>query len=475
MKLRAPGKKPIVLSPVRANAGVRAAYARKLVDLVTAMHKDLCQRVLKVYRELGQVAQDASEGLLGRVTTPQGASDGLRAPQGPSLAFDGDVPGHEFHGNQWSEGSGGTVDPTDTKSWEKVSVDPSKTYDIYHVTTDVSNVPDIAKNGFKTGAEASSVNEVTPDDRMTYFHMDKTAAQIYYSQQKEDGQPVLMHFRVPGKLLAKMDPRWDPIDDNGSAFAMKAPKGFEKNILSITAPRGSSVPRSSWSARVQYDSTPLAFDYATARQLYDVMEQAAKEWRKNFTSQAKALSKAFSSGAMKATDNSFKEGLRKAGFSVKMQVTPAVRTVLDDVVGENVKLISSIAEQHLAEVTELVKESVSAGRDLKGLSDALQERFGVTKRRAEFIARDQNNKATSNIHRQRQLQYGLLAKWRHTMASVNPRQEHEDWDGEIYDPEEGMYSEEEGEDQWPGTAINCGCSSESVIPGADDEDEEEEA
>ena len=60
--------------------------------------------------------------------------------------------------------------------------------------------------------------------------------------------------------------------------------------------------------------------------------------------------------------------------------------------------------------------SVSAGRDLGQMTEELKERYGVTHRRAAFIARDQNDKATANFVRVRQVENGVKAKWLHSAA-----------------------------------------------------------
>ena len=232
---------------------------------------------------------------------------------------------------------------------------------------------------------------------------------------------------------------------------------------------------------------------ASEQELYDLMEEVAKEWHENFVRESKGIAKKFADGSMKSTDVAFKSALRDAGFSVKMQVDSAVQEVLDTMIEDNVNLIKSIAGDYLAEVSEMVRDSVRAGRSMKELTERLGDmvdldRIGMgrklgesdesllarTQRRANLIARDQNNKATAQIHKTRQKQFGITqAQWVHTSASVTPRPEHEDWDGEIYNVDEGMYSEEDGEFVWPGTPINCGCCCLSVVPGMDDEDEEE--
>jgi len=58
--------------------------------------------------------------------------------------------------------------------------------------------------------------------------------------------------------------------------------------------------------------------------------------------------------------------------------------------------------------------AVQTGRDLKTLSDELQEHYGVTRRRAVFIARDQANKATAVINRARSKSWYTQAKWLHS-------------------------------------------------------------
>ena len=204
------------------------------------------------------------------------------------------------------------------------------------------------------------------------------------------------------------------------------------------------------------DLPEIAQDASTVNQLQKAMDQAAKEWRKNFEQEHKRIAKAFADGSLKSTDVAFKSGLRKAGFSVKMQMNQGVQSALDSVIGENVGLIRSIAEKHLGDVQGMVMRSVQKGRSLKELTKDLQERYNVTRNRAVLIARDQNNKATAMIHRARQKQFGLTkAVWSHTSASVHPREEHEEWNGETYDIEEGMWSEVDQEFVFPGTAINC--------------------
>ena len=200
-----------------------------------------------------------------------------------------------------------------------------------------------------------------------------------------------------------------------------------------------------------------------------------ERWVGNFDHMQSTISEAFAHKALGMTDIALKEALRKGGFSVQFQMTPAMEKVLKSkVVKDNARLITNIPEKHFADVHDMIMQSAKGGRKLGELTDQLQERLEITRRRASLIARDQNNKATAAFRRVRQIELGLFtAKWLHTAASVHPREEHEGWDGKVYDVREGMYSDVDEEQVWPGTPVNCGCVDAIIVPGYDDDEEAE--
>jgi len=167
-------------------------------------------------------------------------------------------------------------------------------------------------------------------------------------------------------------------------------------------------------------------------------------------------------------------------FALKFEMTPAMRRALAQKLDDNVGLISTralkggtIPRQYFGLVRDCVYHSINEGRNLHHLTEQLHEKLAITRRRAGLIARDQNNKATSLFTRTRQKEVGIdKAQWMHTAASIHPREEHAEWDGMAYNVDEGMMSQEEGEQQWPGSAINCGCLSMPIIPGYNDEGDE---
>jgi SPP1 gp7 family putative phage head morphogenesis protein len=207
-------------------------------------------------------------------------------------------------------------------------------------------------------------------------------------------------------------------------------------------------------------------DILPANALKRAIAELTKRWQKQFDQAAPALAKWFSIAAHKRSDAQLRAILRKGGFSVKFQMTPAMRDVLKATIEQNISLIKSIPEQYLKNVQGHVMRSVQAGRDLGTLTKALHKNYGVTQRRAAFIARSQNNLATGAMNKARQQELGITkAKWRHSKAGKHKRPTHVANDGKLYDVAKGWYDPDVKRWIFPGELPNCRCSSISVIPG----------
>jgi SPP1 gp7 family putative phage head morphogenesis protein len=76
-------------------------------------------------------------------------------------------------------------------------------------------------------------------------------------------------------------------------------------------------------------------------------------------------------------------------------------------VSENVRLIKTIPEKMLTKVEEIVYTAVRTGVTHTELSKRLVESFGVSKKRAVIIARDQINKLSGNLTRVRNLELDI--------------------------------------------------------------------
>lgn len=215
-------------------------------------------------------------------------------------------------------------------------------------------------------------------------------------------------------------------------------------------------------------TTPIvAQDASGAAQLRAALLRLANRWQSKFDKAADDIGKRFAAKTLKITDVALMDRLSKAGFAVQFKMTPIMRDAYSAVIGEQVGLIKSIASQHLTQVQTVVMQGVQTGRDLGYIHNQLRERYGVTKRRAALIARDQSNKATSTLTRTRQLALGIeKGIWRHSGAGKEPRPEHVAADGKEFDLQKGMYLE--GVWTWPGHEINCRCTWTPVIAGWED-------
>lgn len=221
----------------------------------------------------------------------------------------------------------------------------------------------------------------------------------------------------------------------------------------------------------------LAKDASPASDGRKVVAALRRWWTKRFKDGADTLAKHFTDDTLRHQDVALQSALRKAGFSVKFQATRPMNDAYQAVRHEQVHLIKSIPAQHLDDVEGLVLRSVQHGHDMGQLSKDLQERYEITKRRAAFIARDQNNKATAVFNRVRKLDLGITkSRLIHTLASKHPRDSHEaaaHENGGIYDTAVGFWDDAVGKFVQPGEEPNCGCISEGRIPGLGEEDGDE--
>ncbi len=225
------------------------------------------------------------------------------------------------------------------------------------------------------------------------------------------------------------------------------------------------------SAAYKANPPALAMDASSAADLEAEFRRLGSRWQRRFDNGASDLAKYFAKASAARADGALLAILKNAGFTVKLKQTKAWDDIRTATVNQNVGLIKSIASEHLSDVQGLVMRSVQEGRDLATLTNALEKQYGITRRRAALIARDQNNKATAAITRVRQQELGLTkAIWVHSGGGKEPRPRHLAFaagrlGGPIYDINEGARIADDGGYTWPGVEINCRCVSRPVIPG----------
>ena len=194
------------------------------------------------------------------------------------------------------------------------------------------------------------------------------------------------------------------------------------------------------------------------------MDYLLGKWTNKLNALSDQVAELFVTKSVHNYDNQLKKHLRKAGFTVRLQMSPYTEEMLKAAMGENVGLIKSIGVQYLGKVEQSVWASVKGGFDLGTLSKELQHSYGVTKNRAELIARDQGAKANAVIEQARRKELGITkAIWKHSSAGKEPRQSHVKANNTVYDVDKGCYIDNEFIQV--GEKINCRCYSLSIIDG----------
>lgn len=207
--------------------------------------------------------------------------------------------------------------------------------------------------------------------------------------------------------------------------------------------------------------TDAAPDKAFSK-LSDQMAELTKRWSKRFEDESFDLAKMFSQKSVGHVDSSFEKMMKAVGFGIKFYATDRQRLFLKATIKENVGLIKSIPEKYMSDVAGQVYRSVSSGGDIKSLTDYLQDRHDITRRRAVLIASDQNSKAASNLTKIRQEEVGIEeAVWKHSGAGHHPRPSHQAFSGNVYNVKKGAYID--GEYVQPGELIHCRCISIPII------------
>lgn len=211
----------------------------------------------------------------------------------------------------------------------------------------------------------------------------------------------------------------------------------------------------------------LAQDANPVTTLKVILGKLRKKWALIFAEQADALAEQFVRGCQNDSEADLRRRLKRAGFGITFKPDADLKRRLGLAIEQNVSLITSISERYHDGVEALVTNAVMKGGDLGSLTKALQARYGVSERRAAFIAKDQNHKINQATERMRCSEIGLKeARWRHIGGGRHPREDHVKAAGRRYFVAEGCKIS--GEYIQPGELINCHCRAEYIIPGYND-------
>lgn len=213
----------------------------------------------------------------------------------------------------------------------------------------------------------------------------------------------------------------------------------------------------------------LAMDANPVKMVKRALDALARKWVDRFINKALPVSDVLFKKTENAVDRGLLAAARKEAITINMQWTDAMLEKREAIIAENVSLIRSIPEKYFTEVEGMVYRAVARGGDRKKLADEIEanfgKRYGITRRRAEFIARDQVRKATSALSNARQQAAGIKKGiWIHSGGGNEPRKKHVHANGEEFFLDKGLPIGDKGQYVLPGEEPNCGCTWKPVLP-----------
>jgi uncharacterized protein with gpF-like domain len=208
----------------------------------------------------------------------------------------------------------------------------------------------------------------------------------------------------------------------------------------------------------------LAMDDDPVVALRTVMRHLGRRWERRFDQMAKEIAEMFATRSQADLDFAFRKRLKEAGFTVSFKPTDRMVSAYRAVVAENVALIKSVPQQFLKDVEGAVWRSALKGGAAYDLSKEIREKYGVSARRAAFIASDQSAKARTTFEQSRRTELGITtAVWKHSHAGKVPRPTHVAMDGKKFPIAKGMWDPAEQAFIQPGVLPRCRCTSRAVI------------
>ena len=131
-------------------------------------------------------------------------------------------------------------------------------------------------------------------------------------------------------------------------------------------------------------------------------------------------------------------------------------------VSENVDLIKTIPEDTLDKMKDIVYDGFANGKTTTRMTKDIQRAYGVSKRKAQFIARDQTAKLNGQIQRVQQMDAGINEYAWSTCGDERVRRSHKELNGKKFswdDPPENS----DGRKCHPGQDYGCRCIGRPVF------------
>ena len=135
-------------------------------------------------------------------------------------------------------------------------------------------------------------------------------------------------------------------------------------------------------------------------------------------------------------------------------------------VENNVNLIKTISSTVFSQLREVVETGAREGTNTKAIAKQIEERFGVARSRARFIARDQVATLNGQITEKRQTDTGIKSYRWSTSDDERVRPTHAQLDGLVFQWNDPPVTNKRGDRNHPGGDYNCRCVALPILPNS---------
>lgn len=208
-------------------------------------------------------------------------------------------------------------------------------------------------------------------------------------------------------------------------------------------------------ARPDADQHTDAKEESVDAQLSDYSTAAEAEW---FTKRLGGVA----ADVERHSDAQFK----RLGIKLK-DAAPGVAKYVPKWRKENVALTRTMFRSEQETLEAMLRDG--AGRTYKALAKDIEDRFDITTRHAETIARSQGSRLNSQVSTARMQSAGITQFVWTTAGDERVRSRHDELDGETFDFDDPPVTNDDGDTNLPGEDYNCRCVPFPVIPEFDDE------
>lgn len=198
----------------------------------------------------------------------------------------------------------------------------------------------------------------------------------------------------------------------------------------------------------------------TAKQLNKQIERLKSYWTKKVNASCEAMASNFTKGVEKFINVRLKSQNKE--FSLK-EANKLVRNEMNAILERNIALIKTIPNEIIERYRSEILNNV-ANLDREALVKTFKSFEGISDRRARTIARDQTQKAISELQNAKARQLGFEYYIWHTAQDSRVSDEHKRLEGRIYSyANPTAVIDSYGNVGHTSTRVNCRCYSEPIM------------